>query len=192
MSESGGLPPLPDTSAFEALDRLDEASLDALDAAWAEAERAVLAAMAPYERQLREARARRAQVATERRRRERAARHAARQAVRQAATTGALPTLVEAVERTPPLVADETPLSALRFHLTTGGEVALGYPTKPGILVLTDGRTVVQARTFGEVRQWWMKGWEFGAPGVPGVRVHLVGTRVERVVPPDEVLVTVP
>lgn len=186
------LPPLPDPAPLDHLADLDDAALEAVADAWAGAERALLEAMAPYERRLREVRGRLAQVATEKRRRERAARHAARVAVRQAAAAGGLPTLAEVLEREPLPLPDATPLAQLRCHLTTGGEVGLGYPTKPGVVSFTDGRGVAQATTLGEAKELWLRGWEFGAPGVPGVRVHLSGTRVERVVPADEVVVSLP
>ena len=43
--------------------------------------------------------------------------------------------------------------------------------------------------TFGEARGLWADGWEPGAPGVPGVRVHLAGTRIEKVLAADGIVV---
>jgi hypothetical protein len=80
----------------------------------------------------------------------------------------------------------------VRAYLASGGEVGFGYPTRPGVLGFTDGRQLRNAATWGEARLLYAEGWEPGAPGaagVRGVRVHLSGTRVERVVAPDEVLV---
>ena len=123
------LPPLPDRVEPEALRDLDDAALDEVATGLTAAERATVQAMAPYERQLRELRARGAELATERRRRERAQRHAQRIEVRR------------------------------------------------------------QAGTFGEARGLWADGWEPGAPGVPGVRVHLAGTRIEKVLAADGIVV---
>ena len=88
------LPPLPDRVEPEALRDLDDAALDEVATGLTAAERATVQAMAPYERQLRELRARGAELATERRRRERAQRHAQRIEVRRQAGTGEMPTLV--------------------------------------------------------------------------------------------------
>ena len=147
--------------------------------------------MAPYDRQLHELRARREEVATERRRRERAQRHAARMAVRERAGSAAMPSLVDALLADPSPFADDRPLASVRAFLTTGGEVGFGYPTRPGSLSLTAGRQVRGASTWGEARHLFAEGWEPGAPGNPGVRVPLAGTRVERVVGGDEVVVEV-
>ena len=71
----------------------------------------------------------------------------------------------------------------------SGGEVRFGYATRPGPVPFTDGRQLRNARTWGEARELYAGGWEPGSPGVPGIRVHLVGTRVERVVDAGEVVV---
>lgn len=185
------LPPLPDPLAPEQLRELDDAGLEAALATLGAATRATEAAMAPYSRQLRELATRAAEVATERRRRERAARHAARVAVRAAAGSDTLPTLADALAApTLPLPA-ERPLGEVRAFLKTGGEVRFGFASRPGSIGFTDGRRTAQAATVGDARRLWSEGWEPGAPGVPGVRVHLVGTRVERVAPVDEVVVEV-
>ncbi|TMD92119.1 MAG: hypothetical protein E6I76_17840 [Chloroflexi bacterium] len=167
------LPPLPDRVEPEALRDLDDAALDEVATGLTAAERATVQAMAPYERQLRELRARGAELATERRRRERAQRHAQRIEVRRQAGTGEMP----------------TPLREVRAFLATGGEVGFGFPNKPGFIGFTDGRRSAQAGTFGEARGLWADGWEPGAPGVPGVRVHLAGTRIEKVLAADGIVV---
>jgi hypothetical protein len=183
------LPPLPDRVEPEALRDLDDSALDAAAAELTAAERATAQAMAPYERQIRELRARAAELATERRRRERAARHAQRIEVRRRAGTGEMPTLADALAAAEPVVPPERPLREVRAFLATGGEVGFGFPTKPGFVGFTDGRRTVQAGSFGEARRLWSEGWEPGAPGVPGVRVHLAGTRVEKVVAADGIVV---
>ena len=148
--------------------------------------------MAPYDRQLREIRARREEIATEVRRRERAERHAARVSVRELAGSAGMPSLGGALLAEPSPLPGGRPLAAVRAHLGSGGEVAFGYPSRPGRLDFTDGRQIRSATTWGEARELYARGWEPGAPGtagVRGVRVHLAGTRIERVVGLEEVLV---
>jgi len=183
------LPPLPDRVEPEALRDLDDAALDEVATGLTAAERATVQAMAPYERQLRELRARGAELATERRRRERAQRHAQRIEVRRQAGTGEMPTLADALAAAEPALPAEQPLREVRAFLATGGEVGFGFPNKPGFIGFTDGRRTAQAGTFGEARGLWADGWEPGAPGVPGVRVHLAGTRIEKVLAADGIVV---
>jgi hypothetical protein len=185
------LPPLPELPPpFEpdSLSSLDDAALDALLGALGASERATVAAMAPHQAQLREVKARSGQIATERRRRERAAHIAARAAVREQAKSGEMPTIVDALASAG-VVPDETTLADLPAFLKSGGEVRFGYATRPGSLPFTDGRKTGTARTWGDARRLYADGWEPGSPGVPGVRVHLVGTRVERVVDAGEVVI---
>jgi hypothetical protein len=184
-------PPLPPRVEPERLRDLDGAGLEAEAARLGEAERATRAAMAPYDVQLREIRARREEIATERRRRERAERHAARVAVRERAGSDAMPTLGDALLAGPSGLLDGRPLAGVRAFLVSGGEVGFGYPTRPGSLGFTDGRQARSATTWGEARRLYADGWEPGAPGTPGVRVHLAGTRVERVVGVADVVVEV-
>ncbi len=183
------LPELPERVEPGSLRALDAEALDAVAAALTAAERATVQAMAPYERQLRELRARGAELATERRRRERAERHAQRIEVRRQAGTGEMPTLAEVLAATEAALPAERPLKDVRAFLATGGEVGFGFPTRPGTIGFTDGRRSAQAATFGDARRLWDDGWEPGAPGVPGVRVHLAGTRIEKVVATDGVVV---
>jgi hypothetical protein len=183
------LPPLPEPVAPEALRDLSEEQLAAVLAAVRDAERATVAAMFPYTRQIKELQARVQEVATEQRRRERAAHIAQRKAVREQAAAGEMPSLEVALADPVPIAPPETPLREFRAFLSTGGEVGFGYASRPGTLGFTDGRRQQSASTYGEARGLWADGWEPGAPGVPGVRVHLAGTRVERVVPPDGVVV---
>jgi hypothetical protein len=182
-------PPLPPRLEPQRLRDLDAAGLEAEAARLGEAERATRAAMAPYDRSLREIHARREEIATERRRRERAERHAARMAVRERAGSGAMPSLADALLAGPSPLPDDRPLGTVRAFLVSGGEVGFGYPTRPGVLGFTDGRQLRNAATWGAARSLYAEGWEPGAPGTPGVRVHLVGTRVERVVPAEDVVI---
>lgn len=185
------LPALPSPLDPDGLRALDDGGLNAAADELGVAERSAIRAMAPFERRLREVRARLAEVATERRRRERAAQIAGRAAVRAAAGGDTLPALADALAAAVPPIPEDRPLDAMRAFLRTGGEVAFGFATKPGSIGFTDGRRIRQASTFGEARALWADGWEPGAPGVPGVRVHLAGTRVERVTSPDDVVVEV-
>jgi hypothetical protein len=183
------LPAMPDRIEPEALRDLDDAGLAAVLEGVRAAERATVAAMSPWSRQLKELQARLQEVATEQRRRERAAHIAQRKAVREQASSGELPTLEAALSEAEPPVADDTPLSSVRAFLATGGEVGFGYASRPGSLAFTDGRRQASVTTLGEARRLYADGWEAGSPGVPGVRVHLAGTRVERVVPVDGVVI---
>lgn len=183
------LPALPARIEPEGLRDLDETALEAAASGLADAERATRASMAPWDRQLREIRARREEIATERRRRERAERHAARMLVRERAGSAAMPSLADALLAEPSPLPDDRPLTGVKAFLTSGGEVGFGYPNRPGAIGFTDGRQARTAGTWGEARGLYSDGWEPGTPGNPGVRVHLLGTRVERVVAPDEVVV---
>jgi len=183
------LPPLPDRVEPDALRDLTEEGLATVLDELRGAERATVAAMSPYQRQLKELQARAQEVATEQRRRERAAHIAQRKAVREQATSGEMPSLEVLLAEVPSPVPEDRPLAAVRAFLATGGEVAFGYASRPGTLTFTDGRRQQGATTVGEARRLYADGWEPGAPGVPGVRVHLAGTRVERVVPADGVVV---
>lgn len=182
------LPPLPEPVAPETLRDLAPAALQALSDELAATERAVIAAMAPFERQRRELRARAGQIATEERRRERAQKHASRRLVREQAGSSALPSLADALAAVEPITAS-MPLVTARAFLRTGGEVHFGFATRPGSISLTDGRTQRTVTTLEAARELYSQGWECGTATVPGVRVHLTGTRIERVVEPDDVVV---
>lgn len=187
MSELPPLPELPTPFEPDSLGSLDDAALEDLLAALGMSERATVAAMAPHQAQMKELRARIGQIATERRRRERAAHIAARAAVRDQAKSGEMPTVVEALAASP--IPDDRALAEVAAFLKSGGEVRFGYANRPGPLPFTDGRRVSTAATWGEACRLFGDGWEPGSPGVPGVRVHLIGTRVERVVDASEVVV---
>ena len=183
------LPPLPDAVDAETLQALTEPDLDAVDRDLRAAERATVAAMSPWDRQLREIRARLAELSTERRRRERAAHIAQRASVRELAKSGTMPSLGDALAAPDELFDAATPLTAVKVFLKSGGEVGLGFPSRPGTIAFTDGRSQQQAKTWGDARQLAAAGWEPGSAGIPGVRIHLAGSRVERVVGADDVVV---
>ncbi|MFZ0179083.1 MAG: hypothetical protein WAL84_04330 [Candidatus Dormiibacterota bacterium] len=182
------LPPIGDRVEPDALRALSDSALDALGAELQATERATIAAMAPYEQHLREIRTRATELATERRRRDRAQQVAQRAGVREAAKSGSMPSLAAALESVDDIFDGATPLTGVQAFLSTGGEVGFGFATRPGTITFTDGRQQRMARTWGEARELHALGWDPGAPGVPGVRVHLAGSRVERVVPASEVV----
>jgi hypothetical protein len=184
------LPPLGDRVDPDALRELSDDSLAALGAELQATERATIAAMAPYEQHLREIRTRATELATERRRRERAHQVAQRAGVREAAKSGGMPSLAAALESPDELFSAATALTDVHAYLSTGGEVGFGFATRPGSMTFTDGRQQRVARTWGDARELHALGWDPGAPGVPGVRVHLARSRVERVVPASEVVLS--
>jgi hypothetical protein len=187
MSDLPSLPELPPAFEPDSLASLDDAALEDLLTALAAGERATVAAMAPHQTQIKELRARTGQIATERRRRERAAHIAARASVREQARSGEMPSVIDALATT--ALPDDRALAEVSAFLKSGGEVRFGYATRPGTLPFTDGRRVSNATSWGDARRLYGEGWEPGSPGVPGVRVHLVGTRVERVVDASDVVV---
>jgi hypothetical protein len=182
------LPPLDDRVEPDALRELSDDGLDALGAQLQATDRATVAAMAPYEQHLREIRTRATELATERRRRERAQQVAHRAGVREAAKSGDMPSLAAALASSDELFEPATVLTAVHAFLSTGGEVGFGFATRPGTMTFTDGRQQRQAKTWGEARELHALGWDPGAPGIAGVRVHLAGSRVERVVPATDVV----
>jgi hypothetical protein len=186
------LPPLGDRVEPDALRELSDDDLDALGAELQATERATIAAMAPYEQHLREIRTRATELATERRRRERAEQVAQRAGVREAAKSGGMPSLAAALATGEDLFDAASPLTEVPAFLSTGGAVGFGFATRPGTMTFTDGRQQRMARTWGEARELHALGWDPGAPGVPGVRVHLAGSRVERVVPASDVVLKSP
>ncbi len=184
------LPDLPRRYEPERLRDLSDAELTDIVAAARDVERTTIVAMAPYDRQIKELRSRLAEVATERRRRERAAHMASRKAVRESAASGDMPSFSDALASAESPIPEGQLLAELPVFLRTGGEVRLGFPGRPGPTAFTDGRQTRNATTWGEARQLFRDGWEPGTPQVMGVRVHLVGTRVERVASTDDVVVS--
>jgi hypothetical protein len=191
VSQLPPLPPLPERVDPGSLAGVDDAELERVVGDIGAAERATVAAMAPHQAQLRELRARGGEIATERRRRERAAHIAARAAVRERAKSGEMPTVLDALA-VDGLLPDDTPLAEVAAFLSSGGEVRFGYPARPGSVAFSDGRQAATATTWGEARRLYSEGWEPGTSTVPGLRVHLTGTRVERVVQASEVVVRPP
>lgn len=183
------LPPLPQGFEASHLGELDEGELGAVEAVHRDVLRQTEAAMAEYMQQVRELQSRLGEIATERRRRARQVTTSARRQVRDAASSGAAPSLLVALSEGVAAVDDALPLAELRLHLRSGGEVRLGFAGRPGPTSFTNGRATQSATTWGQARQMYAEGWELGSPQIPGVRIHLAGSKVERVVDPDDVVI---
>jgi len=177
----------PDIPDGDELRQVSADQLDALDGELGETERVVREQMRPFEEQLKEIQTQRSVLATERRRRERAVVSARRKEVRAAAASGESPPLLVALETLD--LPDDVPLSETKAFLKTGGQVGFGFATRPGSISFTNGREAQTAKTWGDARRLYLDGWEPGTPSVSGVRVHLAGTKVERVVPASDVTI---
>jgi hypothetical protein len=144
---------------------------------------AVRLRMRPVQLELDGLRSERDGLATELRRRERLASMNARRDLKQAMKEGTFPTVAELVAS-----AVSGSFDDYVYNLKTGGEVRLGFPgARSQTVAFSDGRQVAQARDLAESARFYEAGWDLGAPGKPGVRVHFPGTRTERLVAPDEV-----
>ena len=183
-------PTLPDGWDTSALPGLEETALGQAASDLGALERLMLAWLAPYSQKLKELKARQAEVATEVRRRQRSARHAQRKEV-QAAAGNEMPTLASVLSDNQESFASDMPIASVVAFLASGGQVGFGFATKPGYIALTNGREMEYAGTFGRARELWQSGWELGTPQIPGVRVHLAGTLVERVVSSEDVVLKV-
>jgi hypothetical protein len=139
--------------------------------------------MRPVQLELDKLRSERDVLATEIRRRERLASMNARRDLKQAMREGSFPTVAELVASAVTGSFDD-----YVYNLKTGGEVRLGFPgARSQAVAFTDGRQVAQAKDLAESARYYEAGWDLGAPGKPGVRVHFPGTRTERLVAPEEV-----
>ncbi|TMC09630.1 MAG: hypothetical protein E6J29_13470 [Chloroflexi bacterium] len=139
--------------------------------------------MRPVQLDLDRLRAERDVLLTELRRRERLAAMNSRRDLKTAMRSGDLRTVADLVAG-----ADSGSFDDYVFNLKTGGEVRLGFPgARSQTIAFTDGRQVAQAKDLAEAARFFGAGWELGAPGKPGVRVHFPGTRTERLVTPEEV-----
>ena len=144
---------------------------------------AVRERMRPVQLDLDRLRSERDVLATELRRRERLASMNARRDLKQAMREGTFPTVAELVAS-----AVSGSFDDYVYNLKTGGEVRLGFPgARSQTVAFSDGRQVAQAKDLAESARFYEAGWDLGAPGKPGVRVHFPGTRTERLVAPDEV-----
>ncbi len=143
----------------------------------------VTARMRPLEGQLAELRAERDVLQTERRRRQRLAQRSRRAELKEAMRSGRFPTFAQLLAE-----VEKGSFEDYRYHLKTGGEVRLGFPgARHQSVAFTNGRRIVQAQDLTQAAELYAAGWEPGAPGRPGVRVHFAGTRQERLVDPEEI-----
>jgi len=141
--------------------------------------------MRPRQAELDKLRAERDVLLTEIRRRERLGAMTSRRDIKEAMRAGQLLSVGELVANTPSGTFDD-----FVYNLRTGGEVRLGFPgARSQTITFTDGRQVAQARELAESSRLFLAGWDFGAPGKPGIRIHFPGTRTERLVDPGEVFV---
>jgi hypothetical protein len=139
--------------------------------------------MKPVQLELDRLRAERDVLLTELRRRERLAAMTSRRDLKAAMRGGELPTVADLVAG-----SDAGSFDDYVFNLKTGGEVRLGFPgARSQTIAFTDGGQVAQAKDLAESARFYSAGWELGAPGKPGLRIHFPGTRTERLVAPDEV-----
>jgi hypothetical protein len=144
---------------------------------------AVRERMRPVQLELDRLRSERDVLATELRRRERLASMTARRDLKQAMREGSFPTMAELVASAATGSFDD-----YVYNLKTGGEVLLGFPgARSQTVAFTDGRQVAQAKDLAECARYYEAGWDLGAPGKPGLRVHFPGTRTERLASPEEV-----
>ena len=139
--------------------------------------------MRPLEEQLATLRGERDVLLTELRRRRRLSERTTRADLKASMREGKFPTVAELIAAT-----DAGSLDDYVYNLKTGGQVRLGFPgARAQSLGFTDGVQVAQAGDLARAAKLYAAGWELGSPGRPGVRVHFVGTRQERLVPADEV-----
>jgi hypothetical protein len=139
--------------------------------------------MRPVQLELDKLRSERDVLATEIRRRERLASMNARRDLKLAMREGSFPTVAELIASAVTGSFDD-----YVYNLKTGGEVRLGFPgARVQAVAFSDGRQVAQAKDLAESARYYEAGWDLGAPGKPGVRVHFPGTRTERLVAPEEV-----
>jgi len=142
--------------------------------------------MAPLRARVSELDAEAELLRAELRRRERMEGVQARQLVRDAVGSGALPTLVDLVDSdTPP---GTTRFDALTYVRASASEVRLGYAAaSQQVVCFTDGTHTEEAVDLDSARALWRRGWEFGTSAARGVRVYPLGSRAEKVVPAVEV-----
>lgn len=154
------------------------------------AERWIREQMAPFQLRLTRLAQDSAAVRTEVRRRDRQRHIQSRKEVRDQVKEGEAPSLAQLVEADSPPSFGEPPFSELSFLLDSGGEVALGYPgSRTPSLQMTDGSAITAVTTLAEARQLYRQGWEIGVPARRGVRVHTPGTRLERLLDPENCFV---
>lgn len=152
--------------------------------------RDLMAQMTPLEDELARLRVQIQQVATEQRRRERSQHLKSRMQVRTTVAEGQMPSLQQVAESANELVPSDRPLNAFLFFRDSGTEVGLGYATaREPTVWMTNGSTTVAVKTIAELRSRYLEGWDFGTSAHPGVRIHIPGTRTEKLLQSSEVFV---
>jgi len=152
--------------------------------------RELMAEMGPLEESLGRLRVEVQRLASEQRRRERQRHLSARLQVRTTLAQGQLPSLQQAAESLEELLPNPCALGDLRFFRDSGTEVGLGYATgREPTIWMTNGGETVAVRSIAEVRSRYLMGWDFGTSAHPGVRIHILNTRTEKVVPASEVFI---
>ncbi|MGA7171996.1 MAG: hypothetical protein WCB86_06315 [Candidatus Dormiibacterota bacterium] len=154
------------------------------------AERRIREQMAPFQLRLTRLAKDAAAVQTEVRRRERQRHIQSRKEVREQVKEGDAPSLAQLIEAEAPPSFGEPAFLELSFLLESGGQVALGYPgSRTPSLQMTDGSAISTVTTLAEARELYRQGWEIGVPAKRGVRVHTPGTRLERLLEPENCFV---
>ncbi len=154
------------------------------------AERRIRDQIAPFQLRLARLAQDASAVRTEVRRRDRQKHIEARKEVRAQVKEGDAPSLAQLIEAEDPPSFGESEFSELTFWLESGGEVALGYPgSRTPSLQMTDGTAISAVTTLAEARELYRQGWEIGVPARRGVRVHTPGTRLERLLDPENCFV---
>ncbi|MGH7642626.1 MAG: hypothetical protein ACRENX_06370 [Candidatus Dormibacteria bacterium] len=154
------------------------------------AERRIRSQMAPFQLSLARLAKDSAAVQTEVRRRDRQRHIQSRKEVREQVKEGGAPSLAQLVEAEAPPDFGEPAFADLSFLLESGGVVALGYPgSRTPSLQMTDGTAIAAVTTLAEARELYRQGWEIGVPAKRGVRVHTTGTRLERLLDPENCFV---
>jgi hypothetical protein len=68
----------------------------------------------------------------------------------------------------------------------------VGYATgREPLIWMTNGGETVAVRSIAEVRSRYLQGWDFGTGAHPGVRIHILNSRTEKMVPASEVFLRV-
>lgn len=152
--------------------------------------RELLAETAPLEAALARVRVQLQQLASEQKRRERAQHLKTRMQVRTTVREGQLPTLQQIAESSNELVPSTTTLSELRFFRDSGTEVGLGYATgREPTVWMTNGSNTLALKSISEIRSLYLEGWDFGTMAHQGVRIHVPGSRTEKVLQASEVFI---
>jgi hypothetical protein len=183
---AGGAIDMPDYSSFAVnrdpeLEALEDTEIDRRI-------RDLMARMIPLEESLGKLRAEVQRLASEQRRRERSRHLTTRMQVRTTLAEGQLPSLQQVAESAEHLLDEQLSLPQLRFFRDSGTEIGLGYATaRQPSLAMTNGISTLTVGTVAEIRAKYAQGWDFGSTAHPGVRIHILGSRTEKVIPASDI-----